>query len=268
MKKQIILAFLLSTVIGVSSCSAQQYIQKLHEQQKQSSISKQQAKTYNSSFNSNVVKLVNNNNVNNNVVSGDYDRYYQEALEQIESNNLYGAHTSLCKALEIKHDFLKAIKTRGIIRSRLANYNGAILDLSNAISLSANDAELYYERGFAKLALQNFPEAVKDFDKAISLNSNYTKAYHQRGYAYCLWGKSTNTDYYFAKAINDFNNVLNQNPNITEARLYRGMALCERGEKDLGMKDVEQAIEEYKNNNDTDAYQRSIEIYNWLERDY
>ena len=100
------------------------------------------------------------------------------------------------------------------------------------------------------------------------MNSDDLEAYHQRGYAYSLWGKSTNTDYYFVKAILDFNKVINRNPNNIEARLYRGMAFCERGKKDKGLLDIKQAMDEYKKSGDNAGYQKSVEIYNWIERDY
>ena len=251
--KKFLLTLLLLIAINIPVYSAQQYIQKLHEQQKQNSSQNVQVTTPDAKTNTSI---------------GDYDKYYQTALKQIDENNLYGAQTNLSKALEIKHDFVKAIKTRGAVRNRLSNYNAAIQDFNNAISLDSTDGDLYYGRGFAKLALQNFPEAVKDFNKAIELNPNDIEAYHQRGYAYSLWGKSTNTTSYFDSAIWNFNKVLNKNPKYTESRLYRGMALCEQGKKEEGLKDIKQAMNEYKNSGDNAAYQRSIEIYNWIEKDY
>ncbi len=250
--------FLLSCIISLSCCpalSSQQYIQQLHEQQYQ----KQQK------VNSTVQQI---SSVNQKTVSGDYNKYYQEALKQIEQNNMYGAQTSLCKALEIKHDFFNAIKTRGAVRNRLGNYNGAIQDFNNAISLKSNDGDLYYGRGFAKLALQNYSEAVQDFNKAIELNPSDYEAYHQRGYSYCLWGKSTNTPEYFKKAIADFNKTLSLHAKNTEAHLYRGMAYAELWGAAKGKAEIEYAMQQYKQDGDEAGYQRSKEIYNWIMNDY
>lgn len=255
MKKYFLSLLLIISV--VSPCySAQQYLQKLHEQQKQQAT--QQIKQ----------NTIQNNASTNKIVTGDYNKYYQEALKQIDENNLYGAQTNLSKALEIKHDFVKAFKKRGFVRNRLGNYNGAIQDFNNAILLDSNDGDSFYGRGFAKLALQNYPEAINDFAKAVKLNPNDLDAYHQRGYAYSLWGKSTGTQMLFENAIWNFNKVLDKNPNYTEARLYRGMALCEQGKKDTGLKDIQQAMSEYKNSGDDAAYQRSVQIYNWIEEEY
>ena len=124
----------------------------------------------------------------------------------------------------------------------MADYNGAIVDFNNAISLSPNDGDLYYGRGTAKLAMQNYADAVDDLTKAVELNPEDEESFHQRGYAYALWGKSTNTDFYFIKAQLDFNKVLNMNPDNTEAHLYRGMVFCERGKKEKGLPEIEYAM--------------------------
>lgn len=269
MNKKYLFLTLLITSLCLPANSAQQYIQKVHEQQKLQAAHKTQ-----------VNKAANTSKPNKKeqepvyygtilpVVNSDCEKYYQEALKQIDENNLYVAQTNLSKALEINHDFVKAIKKRGFVRNRLGNYNGAIQDFNNAITLDSSDGDLFYGRGFAKLALQNYPEAVNDFAKAIKLNPNDLEAYHQRGYAYSLWGKSTGTQMLFDNAIWNFNKVLSSNPNYTEARLYRGMALCEQGKKETGLKDIQEAMTEYKNSGDNAAYQRSVQIYNWIKQDY
>lgn len=268
-KKNYLIIALLVISINLPTLAAQQYIQKVHEQQKQQAAQKTQvSKTTNTSKSNKKEQDPVYYGTILPVVSGDCEKYYQEALKQIDENNLYGAQTNLSKALEIKHDFVKAIKKRGFVRNRLGNYNGAILDFNNAISLDSNDGDSYYGRGFAKLALQNYPEAVSDFGKAIRLNPEDLDAYHQRGYAFSLWGKSTGTPILFENAIWNFNKVLDKKPNYAEARLYRGMALCEQGKKDTGLKDIQQAMSEYKNSGDEAAYQRSVQIYNWIEQEY
>lgn len=266
--KYLIIALLVIS-INLPTLAAQQYIQKVHEQQKQQAAQKTQvSKTTNTSKSNKKEQDPVYYGTILPVVNGDCEKYYKEALKQIDENNLYGAQTNLSKALEIKHDFVKAIKTRGSVRNRLGNYNGAIQDFNNAISLNASDGDLFYGRGFAKLALQNYPDAVSDFCKAIRLNPEDLDAYHQRGYAYSLWAKSTGTPSYFDKAIQDFNKVLSNNPKYTESRLYRGMALCELGKKESGLKDIQQAMSEYKNSGNDAAYQRSVQIYNWIKQDY
>ena len=44
--------------------------------------------------------------------------------------------------------------------------------LTKAIELNPNDAKAYYNRGLAKSDLQDYKGAIADFNKAIELNPN------------------------------------------------------------------------------------------------
>ena len=107
-----------------------------------------------------------------------------------------------------------------------------------------------------------------DFDKAIEFNPGDDMAYHQRGYCYCLLARVTTTPSYFNKALPDFNQSLQLNPSNIESYLYRGMAKAELNGANAGMADIEYAMKEYQRTGDTNGYQRSVEIYNWIKQDY
>ena len=87
------------------------------------------------------------------------NRYINEALKQIDQNNLFGAQTSLTRALDINPNNVKALKIRGQVKNRLGDNVGALQDLNKAISLKP-DGDCYYARGVVKLSTQNYPEAV------------------------------------------------------------------------------------------------------------
>ena len=195
------------------------------------------------------------------------NRYINEALKQIDQNNLFGAQTSLTRALDINPNSVKALKIRGQVKNRLGDNVRALQDLNKAISLKP-DGDCYYARGVVKLSTQNYPEAVNDFSKAIEENKSDDMAYHQRGYSYCLWGKSTGNNSYFAAALYDFNKSISLNPSNTESYLYRGMAKAELKGASAGLADIEYAMNEYQRIGDSSAYQRSVEIYNWIKKDY
>ena len=72
---------------------------------------------------------------------------------------------------------------RGVEKSDLKDYTGAISDYNKAIELNPDFASAYYNRGFAKDHLKNYNGAITDYNKAIQLNPDYAGAYYNRGNA-------------------------------------------------------------------------------------
>ncbi len=69
-------------------------------------------------------------------------------------------------------------------------------------------------------------------------------------------------------ALGDFNKAIQLNPKNTEAYLYRGMAKAELEGASKGLADIEYAMNEFKKQGDTNNYQTSVQIYNWIKQSY
>ena len=270
-KRILTLSLLVCMCIGFSTRAycEQQYLQIMHENKlnKTQPVQKQYSKV------SQPVKPVQTKTTPANarntmsVNQAECDKYYNLGMSQADENNMYGALASFTRALDNNPNSVKVLKARGQVKNNLGDYRGAIQDLNKGISLKA-DGDMYYLRGFSKLAMQNYPEAVKDFNKAIELTPANDMAYHRRGYSYCLWGKSTNTRQYFSMSLGDFNKAIQLNPKNTEAYLYRGMAKAELEGASKGLSDIEYAMNEFKKQGDTNNYQTSVQIYNWIKQSY
>ncbi len=199
--------------------------------------------------------------------SQDYYLYNIRGVIKEKLGNLYGAQTDYSHAIDLKPDYVAPIKNRGFVRNNLANYTGAIQDFNKAISIKA-DSDAYYGRGYSKLAMQNYTDAIEDFTNSIAYAPDDDMSYHQRGYSYCLLARTSTTPLYFNNAIQDFNKAIQLNPKNTEAYLYRGMAKAELKGKEAGIDDITYALDEYKRAGDNNAYYRSLEIYNWIMKEY
>ena len=96
---------------------------------------------------------------------------------------------------------------KGVAKSILENYRGAIDDYTKAIELSPNMSEAYYQRGIAKVNLKYYLQAISDQDKAIECNKLYLSGrdkwdpYYSRGLV-----KLIIQDY--QGAIEDFNKTI------------------------------------------------------------
>ena len=75
------------------------------------------------------------------------------------------------------------LSSRGIIKSNLEDYKGAIQDYNVAIRLNTNIAEVYFNRGNAKYKLQDNRGAIQDYNVAIRLDPTFAGAYVNRGNA-------------------------------------------------------------------------------------
>ena len=67
-------------------------------------------------------------------------------------------------------DYAAAYHLRGLAKSNLGDYYGAIADYSQAVKLKPNYAEAYFYRGNAKFMLGDHDGAEADRKRAIELD--------------------------------------------------------------------------------------------------
>jgi len=103
---------------------------------------------------------------------------------------------------------------------------------------------VYLDRGYANLGLDKKDEAIQEFDKAIALNPNYAYLYVSRGMAKINNDKSS--------ALEDVNQAIRLAPHYSYAYEQRGLIKKEQGKKTEAIKDLQKAIELYRQDNKTD----------------
>jgi tetratricopeptide (TPR) repeat protein len=82
-------------------------------------------------------------------------------------------------------EFVATLVNRGILKSRLGDFDGAISDYDSALSHDPDQAEAYLNKGFALLNLSDSGQAAKPlFDTALAKKTRRPElAYYGRGVA-------------------------------------------------------------------------------------
>lgn len=158
---------------------------------------------------------------------------------------------------------------RGLLYSKVGNYQEALIDFTKAIELSPADAEIYSTRGDIYLILEDYSNAFDDYLQAIKLDSNNPKYYRQMALAHAIIGSiekmkqelelaeinenklnslenelgfhefSTGS---FQKAIDHFNQFIKLNPSLSIGYQNRGATLYQTGKLKEAIEDYDEAI--------------------------
>lgn len=98
-----------------------------------------------------------------------------------------GAIKDFDRAIELKSDDARGWISRGIVRLRLKKPTEALDDFHEAQGLKPEDAEAWALAGLAETHRQRYQEAIENYDKAIELSSDYALAWLLRGVARARW---------------------------------------------------------------------------------
>jgi len=145
---------------------------------------------------------------------------------------------------------IDVINTRGNLKFKEKDYNGAILEYSKAIEINPDFEKAYHNRALAHNKLENYNEAIKDYNKLIEINPINETAYYNRGNA-----KRDLED--FKGAIIDYSKAIKINPNLALAYKYRGISRIRLQDNLDAIKDFSKALE-INPNDETVYYSRGI----------
>jgi len=159
--------------------------------------------------------------------------YYQKAVE-INPNNVEAKD-----ALESIKEYNQTKKQQqyvdlGIQSCQKRDYNAAIKYHQQAIDLDPNYADAYSRIGEAYTCKEEYDNAIKYYKKALKLNPNHADAYYL-GLSYDAKADFTNSLKYYKKA-------LVYNPDYDPAIYKIGLIYYNRGNYDLAIKKINEAI--------------------------
>lgn len=159
--------------------------------------------------------------------------FYETAKSAQDLNN---ALKDFDSAIELEPKDVEALNYRGLIYSRLADFEKASADFDKVISLSPNNVDAYINRGNVFLRLKNFDKAIENFNRAISLKPDDSDAYASRGYAYLAQNKND-------LALKDLTKAIELAPTKAEAYGSRGEIYEKDKKYDEAIKDYSKVIE-------------------------
>ena len=94
--------------------------------------------------------------------------YYYSKAETLEAKDKYAeAIILLDKAIKKNPQNIYALMNRGVDKSLLEDFNGAIEDYSKIIEVDNNNTLAYLNRGKNLKRLEKYQDAIEDFEKAI-----------------------------------------------------------------------------------------------------
>ena len=100
--------------------------------------------------------------------------YYNSQAEKLEAEGKYEEAIALLdKAIKKNPQNLYALINRGVDKSILEDYNGAIEDYTKIIKISPRNSLAYLNRGNNKARLGNYLEAIEDYNKLIRIKGGY-----------------------------------------------------------------------------------------------
>lgn len=117
-------------------------------------------------------------------------KLFAEALAEHE-NNPQKALDLYNEAINLDKLNARLYNNRGIVKSKIGDVDGAMMDYAKAIELIPNDAMIYNNRGCLYAELNKICEAIEDFNKALELNPKSTNAYGNRAKAYLILAENT-----------------------------------------------------------------------------
>ena len=170
----------------------------------------------------------------------------------------YRQSLKLDPKLSITYLNLGYLYSRLLDKTKAENNYQQVLDLDPKIASKAYKSILeeskldtsfamvmvHLDRSYANLGLNKQEAAIQEFDQAIALKPDYAYLYLSRGMAKINNDKSS--------ALEDFNQAIRLAPNYSYAYEQRGLIKKEQSKKTEAMKDLQKAIELYRQDNKTD----------------
>jgi Tfp pilus assembly protein PilF len=107
--------------------------------------------------------------------------------------------------------------SRGLLRGRLHDYEGAACDFKEALSLDPNSLHALWWEGDLYRELGRYSEALASYNRAIAIAPTNARGYHHRGDCYIKQGCP-------AEAISDFTRAITLEPDWPQPYLDRAQA--------------------------------------------
>ncbi len=162
------------------------------------------------------------------------DIYNARGVARSQIGDFEGAIADHTKAIELQPDWL-AFNNRGLAHRGLGRFQLAVNDHSQAIQLNPQYALAYYARAIALRELRQPQKALADLNSAIQLKSDLPEAYHDRGALHQVAGDNS-------AALRDYTQAIRFAPNAALPRVNRGRLHQQLGRLEQAEADFTQAL--------------------------
>jgi tetratricopeptide (TPR) repeat protein len=142
---------------------------------------------------------------------------------------------------------------RGIVKSKMGDWQGAIADLNRALQLNPQEAIALRNRGKLRLQIGDCLGAFADFNQSLKLNPQDAMSYVGRGDVCIAMGN-------YQDAIIDFSSSIKIQPDNPEAYLGRAKAYTHQEEIQKAISDRQTAASQFCTKQDWDNYYKTLDL--------
>ncbi len=186
--------------------------------------------------------------------------YLYRGMTRSQLHNYQGAIADFNQAIEFQPQFAIAYSVRGATRGAIGKETEALADVNQALALQPNYAGNYLARGIIHLASGNHQQAIADFSQVINTSDDLELVNQRILYdAYVQRANAHKALENYQAAIRDFDKAIELQPNRTLA--YSGRAALHHQQKNY-----QRAIADYTQvialePDDTNAYSNRAFAY-------
>lgn len=120
---------------------------------------------------------------NGSVSKSAYD-FYKRGVQKTVLRDYAGAMQDFTQAIHLNPTFQKAYLKRCQARYALGDDRGVLEDCQRVLQMNSKLAEAHYYRGLARYRLGYTQSAIEAYDQTIDLDRQFARAYYQRGLAH------------------------------------------------------------------------------------
>lgn len=183
-----------------------------------------------------------------------------KVIEEIEADRIYEALDLINEAIIQYPKSAIAYDLKGTILKKQGKFEDAVDAFSKAVVVEPDFAISWYNLGKIERSLNHFKNAENYLNRAITLQKDLTKAYFERALLYKQMGEKE-------KALEDYNTIIKmKGDTYMEAFLNRGLTKKMMGDYNGALADLNQAIEEFPQNEELLKNRGNIHLLFGLHR--
>ncbi|MHC5937079.1 tetratricopeptide repeat-containing S1 family peptidase [Nostoc sp.] len=187
------------------------------------------------------------------------EAYYNRGVLYGNQKKWELALSDYTKVIAINPQLALAYSNRGNLYYDQKKWELALADYNKAIAINPQLALAYSNRGNLYYDQKKWELALADYTKAIAINPQYAKAYYNRGNVYYNQKK-------WELALADYTKVIAINPQYADAYYNRGILYLNKEDKQKAVPDLQQAVQLFQAQGNTDAYERVMNTLKNLQK--
>ena len=161
---------------------------------------------------------------------------FVQVKSHLQREEVEDAIIFLVASNDLGRDFANACLSRGKIREKKGDKEGAVFDYKMATRFDPNLADAHNRLGYLWMGSERIEPALSEYNKAIALDSTNPEFY-------CNLGEALKTKGDMEGAMSNYNKAIELNERYARGYCGRGIVWMHKGQAENAVPDFEKAIE-------------------------